>query len=177
MSSSYVYSTKPNQNFGGTIYSGGAGLIAVDSTVRDQFIAAGFGQDVDLPVTGDLSTIGYAKTAAIMLTFTGSTALTLDLTALAAATGVAVAGATSFTNWFYIFIQNISAGTKPFTMAPGASNPLRTQLGGTSPTFNLACGDVHHWNTSAGAAVDSTHRILTFTPTSAGSGTVWIGGN
>jgi hypothetical protein len=184
---SFVYSTKPDQNYGGTIYASGAGLIQVnDTTVRDAFVEAGFGTALDkIPLGGDLATHGFGNIAALVLTFTGSTPITIDLTNLVAATGLVVAGAGtfngSFATWYeMLFINNSNAASKPVAISPGASNPLRTQLGGTSPTVTLqstgGSGDYLHWSAVSGLAVDSTHKTLTFTPTSGGSLLAWIGG-
>ena len=148
-------------------------LVIVDSTVRDARVADGSLQAIDQDVV-DLAGAGLAKTACALLTFTGTTPITLDLTNLAAATGVQVAGATSFATWNHIIFNNV--GAQPIAVSPGASNPLRTPLGGTGPTHTMQAGDVDHWNSSAGLTVDSTHKTITFTPTSGGSLAFSIGG-
>lgn len=174
MSQSYVYSTRTNFLLGAAVQSA-PWLAAVDSTVRDEHIAAGFGTAFDRGPGGmDLASLGLAKTAAVLLTCTGSTPITLDLTALAAATGVQVAGSSSFGAWSHILATNI--GSQPIAIAPGASNPLRTALTGTTPAHTVQAGDCVHWNNAVALAVDSTHKTLTFTPTSGGSLTLWIGG-
>ena len=173
---SFINSSKPNQQYNGAIYANGAGLIIVNASLRNQFTAAGWGQALDTAPGGfDGSSLLLAKTAGIVLTLTGTTPITIDLTALAAATGVVVAGATSFSNWNHILWTNI--GTTALAIAPGASNPIRNQLGGTSPTLTPQASDVVHWVASAGLAVDSTHKTFTVTPTSGGSMLVWIGGS
>lgn len=179
---SFILSTKANQLIGSTVQAANT-LVQVDSTVRDAFIAAGVGIALDIfPVAAvDLAKAGFANMAAVSLTFTGSTAITLDLTNLVAATGVVVAGAGtfagSFAHWAHMLFQNTGSSGKPFTVAPGASNPIRNPLGGTSPTHTLNPGDILHWNNATVVAVDSTHKTVTLTPTSAGSGLLYICGD
>lgn len=171
---SFVYVTKSNQLIGSAVEPANT-LVAVDSTVRDAFVASGSGLSPDKIPNGDIATGGFAKTAAIVLSFTGTTPITIDFTALAAATGVQVAGATSFATWNHIEFQNVGVASA-ITIAPGASNPLRNQLGGTSPTMTLQQNDFQHWNSNAGETVDSTHKTLTFTPTAAGTLLIGVAG-
>ena len=115
---SFINSSKPNQQYNGAIYANGAGLIIVHASLRNQFTAAGWGQALDTAPGGfDGSSLLLAKTAGIVLTLTGTTPITIDLTALAAATGVVVAGAASFSNWNHILWTNI--GTTALAIAPG----------------------------------------------------------
>jgi hypothetical protein len=179
---SFIFVTKANQLVGSVVEPANT-LVQVDSTVRDAYVAAGQGLALDLLPASlvDLAKAGFANAAAVALTFTGTTPITLDLTNLVAATGVVVSGvgtfAGSFASWAHILVQNIGSGTKPFSVAPGGSNPLRTALGGTSPTHTLQTSDAMHWYNSTALVVDSTHKTLTFTPTSAGSGLVFIAGS
>jgi hypothetical protein len=178
---SFILSTKANQLVGNAVQTPPY-LIQVDASVRNQTIAAGFGSAFDLlPGGGDLSSIGFANMAAVALTFTGTTPITLDLTNLVAATGVVVSGAGtfagSFASWEQIFFQNVSSSGKNVTVSPGASNPLRTALGGTSPTILLLPNDNHLWVNSAALVVDSTHKTVTLTPSAGGSALIYIGGN
>jgi hypothetical protein len=170
---SFVYAQKANQLFGAAVVASGV-LEQVDSTVRDAYVAAGLGLGLDLfpAAIVDMAKNSYANAAGVVLTFTGTTPITLDFTNLVAATGVVVKGvgtwAGSFATWTNILIQNIGAASEPIAVSPGASNPLRTALGGTTPTYTLATGDVVHMNSSATAVVDATHKTITFTPTSGG---------
>jgi hypothetical protein len=176
---SFIYLTKAYQLFGTVVDAAGT-LIQVDSTVRDSYVAAAQGTQIDIIPNYDLAKAGFANSAAVVITFTSTTPITLDLTNLVAATGVVVSGAGtfagSFASWSHIFFQNIGASGKTFTVAPGGSNPLRTQLGGTSPTHSLLSGDILHWNNSTALVVDSTHKTLTLTPTSGGSALISIQG-
>jgi hypothetical protein len=177
---SFIFITKANQLVGTAVEPANT-LVQVDASVRDAFVAAAQGTQIDLVPNADLAKAGYANSAAVILTFTGTTPITLDLTNLVAATGVVVQGAGafagSFATWSHIFVQNIGASAKSVAMAPGSSNPLRTQLSGTSPVHTLLGGDLVHWNATVGLVVDSTHKTVTFTPSSGGSALVSIQGS
>ena len=172
---SFIYVTRSLLLGAAQIAAGTLEAVA-DSSTREQFVASGSGQRVDADGQGiDLAAANYAKLAGIVLSLTGTTPITLDLTTLAAATGVQVAGASSFSNWNKMLFQN--TGATPLVVSPGESNPLRNPLGGTSPTHTLASGDEALWNSNAGSAVDSTHKTITVTPTSGGQLFVAIGGS
>lgn len=177
---SFAYITKSNQLVGSVVEPANT-LVACDASQRNAFIAASQGLGLDLYAGFDGSALGLTNMAGVVMTLTSTTAITLDLTNLVAATGVVVAGqgtfANSFATWSHILVQNIGTGSKPVAISPGASNPIRNQLGGTSPTHTLQTTDVLHWVAGAGLAVDSTHKTVTFTPTSGGSLLIWIGGS
>jgi hypothetical protein len=173
MGQSFLQVTSANQLIGGQVHAAGD-LVPCDPTVRDQHVAAGVGVALD-KAAADVATAGHAKTACALLTFTGATPITLDLSNLAAATGVQVAGANAFSAWNRILFNNL--GNQPIAVSPGGTNPLRTKLGGTSPVHTLQPGDLDHWYASAGLAVDATHKTITFTPTSGGQLAVAIGGS
>jgi hypothetical protein len=122
----------------------------------------------------DFSSDAYAKHAAAYLTLTGTTAITLDLTALAAATGVVVAGDASFATWNQIILYN--TGSVDLTVNTAGSNGLRLPNGGTSPTYTVPANSRLVLESAAGFAVDSTHKGLTVTPTSGGSIAVCVAG-
>ena len=123
---------------------------------------------------------GFAKNGAIYVTLTGTTAISLDLTALSASIGVTFAqnGDTSLTNVNALIVKNISQSASSIVMSPGASNPSRfPTFAGTTPSISLAEGDVYCQSCAIGQAVDSTHKIITFTPTSGGILAIGYGGN
>ncbi len=117
---------------------------------------------------------GYAKNGAVLLSLSGTTAQSIDFTATSAASPAAYAGDTTLATWYAIIVRNLGAAN--VTISPGASNPLRNEFGGTSPTYTLAPGDVFIMNSSAGQAVDSTHKVLTFTPSANTTLAVSFGG-
>ncbi len=176
MNPSFIYSMKANQLIGDSGLVGPAGaLISVFNEIRDAYVAAGQGLAIDKLYDLDLADAGFAKTAAIALTFTGTTPITIDFTALAAATGVQVQGAPSFATVNRVNFLN-PAGGSSCQIAPGASNPARTPFNGSSPVHTLAAGDDTHWNVAGGLAVDSTHKTLTFTPSAGGMLLIGIAG-
>jgi hypothetical protein len=121
---------------------------------------------------------GFAKNGAIYVTFTGTTPVSLDLTNIGASIGVTFAqgGDTSLATINALILQNQSA-TSVITIAPGASNGARFPvLAGTSPTLSLNAGSVHCLSDLTGQAVDSTHKILTFTPSAGGTLLLAYGG-
>lgn len=110
--------------------------------------------------TVDLARADYAKNGAVLLNLLVSTPVTIDLTDL---TPQAVrAGDSSFASWKEIIFKN--TGANPVAVGPGASNPLTTPLGGTSPTQTLAAGEWTRWQRPAGVVVDSTHKTLKIDP-------------
>jgi hypothetical protein len=125
---------------------------------------------------------GYAKNGMLYITFTGTTAVNVDLTALATAVGVtsSQAGDTSLSNVGVLKIKNVSAVASNIAVSPGASNPARlpgAPLGGTSPTITLLPNDILIYQAAVQLAVDSTHKIITLTPTAAGAVCLWYGGS
>ena len=122
----------------------------------------------------DLATAGYAKNGAALLTLSGSTAITIDLTALAAATGVTIAGDTAFAIVYQLVLTNL--GTHDVTIAPGASNPAPSLLAGTSPTLTIPAGSSITLQSVAGLTIDSTHKTFTVTPTAGGQLGIAVGG-
>jgi hypothetical protein len=114
----------------------------------------------------------FAKNGALYVTFTGTTPVTINLTALATAVGVAFsqAGDSSLAVINCLIVKNISNPGSTFTIAPGASSPSRMPpLAGTTPSISLLAGDVYCQSSAAGLAVDSTHNEITFTPTDGGA--------
>lgn len=170
--SAFVTLTSPNL-VGSTVQAAGA-VVALNASNANQIVNGGTGTRLDKVVT-DLATAGYPKNGCAYLTLTGTTAITLDLTALAAATGVVVAGDTTFATWNQLVFVN--TGTQDLVLSPGSSNPARLQLGGTSPTLTIAAGSTFTLQSVAGLGVDSSHRTLTITPTAGGSIGVCVGGS
>jgi hypothetical protein len=116
---------------------------------------------------------GYAKNGAALINLTGTAPVSVDLTAFS--TGVtAQAGDTSFVVWNAI--QFVNLGAVDLVISPGASNPARLQLGGTTPTITVAAGSVVSLHSLAGLVVDSTHKVITITPTAGGSLAISVGG-
>jgi hypothetical protein len=150
---------------------------------RDWWLANGGAYALD-KFKVDLAAGGYNKTAGIALVFTGSTPITLNLTSLAAATGVSALGSTagvadtgtpSFATLNAIIFNNV--GGEPIVVSPGASDPLGFPiLGGTSPTLTLDAGDESAHISSAGVTVNSSACNITFTPTSGGTLLIGFGG-
>jgi hypothetical protein len=122
----------------------------------------------------NLAKAGFAKNAGVGLTLTGTTAITISLAALAAATGVVIAGDTAFATWNQLIFVN--TGAVDLVLSPGASNPLGLQLTGTTPALTVAAGSRVVLETVAGITVDSTHKNLTVTPTAGGTLNIGIGG-
>lgn len=139
-----------------------------------QVLAQAANHSVMDTVTVDLSVQGYAKNAGVGLTLTGTTAITINAAALAAATGVVVGGDTSFSTLNQITFKN--TGSVDLVVSPGASNGLAMNLGGTSPTITVPAGSSVVIQSAAGITVDSTHKNITITPTSGGSMSVTFGG-
>lgn len=173
LSPSFVYVTR-SMLFGSAQIAANTLEPVLDVSTRNAFVASGSGLAVDTDGYVDLAAQNFPKLAGIVLSLTGSTPITLDLTALAAATGVQVAGASSFALWQKMLFQNV--GTTSLMISPGASNPLPLPFGGTSPTHTLLAGDDVYFNSLLGKTVDSTHKTITVTPSSGGQLFIAIGG-
>jgi hypothetical protein len=169
---SFIFVTKANQLVGAQVEPANT-LVAVDSTVRDAYVAAAQGLSLDEFLNFDLSKLGFGKTFAAALSFTGTTPITLNINTLATGTGIQTAGTALAAFWNHLIFQNVGVASS-ITIAPAGSNPINSQLGGTSPTMTLAQNDALHWFANAGEVVSTSHCQITFTPTAAG--TLLIGG-
>lgn len=111
---------------------------------------------------------GFAKNGCALIVLSGTTAVTIDLTNLAAFTGVtSQAGDTSLSNIGAVVFNNL--GTVDLTIAPGGSNPARfPTFTGTTPTLDCPAGGLVCVYAQTQLAVDSTHKTITITPTSGG---------
>jgi hypothetical protein len=121
---------------------------------------------------------GFAKNGCGLMTLVGTTPVNIDLTdlTLAASASIISAGDTSFTNVSALIFNNI--GTADLIVTLGSSNPSRfPALSGTTPGFTVAAGGCVPWFSPVGGAVDSTHKILTVTPTSGGQLAFAVGGS
>jgi hypothetical protein len=121
---------------------------------------------------------GFGRNGALAVVFTGTTPVTIDVTALATAVGVTSyqGGDSVFANVNCIVLKNTSAASI-ITIAPGGSNPLLFPVfGGTSPTLAVGPGGTHVLSDPVGAAVSSSHRTLLLTPSAGGELLLAIGG-
>ncbi len=134
----------------------------------------GGGKVVD-KVTIDFSNDGFAKHGGANYQLTGTTAQTIDLTDLTANTPTSSAGDTTFAKWNTLVFNNLDAAD--VTIAPGGSNPARLLLSGTGPTLTIPANTSIALSSLAGLVIDSTHKIITVTPTSGGNtaGNFFIG--
>ena len=170
---SFVYVTR-SMLFGSAVIAADTLESVADSSIRNAFVASASGQAIDSDGVIDLAAAGYSKLAALVLSLSGSTPITVDFNALAAATGVQVAGATSFATWKALLIQNV--GAQALVLSPGSSDPLTLPIGGTSPTHTLDAGDEGYWLSSAGTTVSASACNLTVTPTAGGTLFLAFGG-
>jgi hypothetical protein len=121
----------------------------------------------------------FAKNGAIYVTFTGTTAVSIDLTNLSNSVGVTFSqvGDTSLATINALVVRNLSAVASTITIAPGGANPSRfPSLAGTTPTLALLANDIFCQSSALGLVVDSTHKVITFTPTVGGSMALAYGG-
>ena len=134
--------------------------LAVKKSVANALSSSGYGVIVDTPF--DLSTAGFAKNGCVLLSLAASASITVDLTNLSAA-GPA-AGDLTFANWFALILTQIPQTTaQDVAVTPGASNPARIPISGTTPSYDLYGNSQTVWQSPAGQAVDSTHKTVTFT--------------
>jgi hypothetical protein len=128
---------------------------------------------------------GFAKNGALYITFTGTTAVTIDFTNLSNSVGVTFsqAGDTTLATLNALVLVNISTVISTITVSPGASNPVPfpNALGGTTPTIALVSGTagagaIHCQFNPTGATVTSSAKTMTFTPSAAGALVLAYGG-
>ena len=122
---------------------------------------------------------GAAKHGCFHVTTSGTTGVNIDLTNLAT-NATSSAGDATFATWYQIIFFNLSGldgvAAADMTVAPGGSNPARMQLGGTSPTLTVAASSPQVISSKAGLAVDSTHKIITVTPSAGGNFAMLVSG-
>lgn len=162
-----------NAVLNGTTVAAAAALVPMNPTDAQQLAAAGYATLLDA-FNGDLSAAGFALNGAARYTLSGTTPVSCDLTNLATA-AASSAGDPTFAKFMRLVVFN--DGAADVTIAPGGSNPATIGLGGTSPTLTVPAGKAVVLNyATAGVTVDSTHKIITITPTAGGSTCVAVGG-
>ncbi len=120
---------------------------------------------------------GFAKNGGAVITLTGTTPINVDLLdlTLSGSSSIITGGDTTFATANAIIFNNIGAADLVVTI--GASNGSRIPvLSGTSPGFTVPAGGVVPWFYPLGLTVDSTHHVLTCTPTVGGTLAVCVGG-
>jgi hypothetical protein len=124
--------------------------------------------------TPSLVSGGYPRNGSALVNLVGTTAVNLDLTNLAT-NATSQVGDPTFALWNQIVLANLSG--VDLVVSPGASNPARLLLSGTSPTITVPANSVVSLASLVGIAVDSAHKNLTITPTAGGSMAVSVGGS
>lgn len=144
---------------------GGAGsgiLTATAHTNNGNFLLDGFASE------------GFAKNGCFHVTTSGTTAVNVDLTNLATG-ATTTAGDTVFATGNKIKFYN--TGAADMTISPGASNPSNfPKFTGTTPTILLPAGSILTYEVPAGVTIDSTHKVVTITPTAGGDVLIGVGG-
>lgn len=135
-----------------------------------------YGQSI--PV-GGLYVCAFPRNGCVLLATSGTTAVTIDLTALAVATGVSsVAGDADFSGKLKaIVLRNLNPTSGDFAVAPGASNGFPMNLAGTTPSVKVESGSAVVIHSKAGITVDATHKTITVTPTAGGVLAISLGGS
>jgi hypothetical protein len=161
-----------NKNFVVETASNPVSAVAVSPTFAGQLVSNQQGEIVDV-VNVNLASGGYAKNGMVYLTLTGTTPVSLDLTALGSNT--VYAGDVAFANWNQLVFNN--TGAQDLVVSPNVSNGARLLLGGTSPTITVPAGSAVTLESVANVVIDSTHKSITITPTAGGSMAVCVGGS
>jgi hypothetical protein len=153
----------------------GSGGVVIDKLILDPSLAAvpTTGSGAKIPLSGKV--LGaYAKNGVVLITLSGTTPVTLDLTDTTSGT-TATAGDTAFASVNTILFRSLGAAA--VTIAPGGSNPADLpKFTGTTPTLKLALNGVVLVNEVAAVTVDSTHKGILLTPTAGGTIAIYIGG-
>lgn len=128
-----------------------------------QIVGAGNAVFVD-KVAIDFSSDANTKHGAASVPLTGTTPGSVDLTDLTSATSNTGSwdGDTTYASFTQLTVTNFGPGS--VTIAQGASNPARLGFNGTTPTVTIPAGATETLSFPASPAVDSTHKVITFTP-------------
>jgi hypothetical protein len=133
------------------------------------------GTPVPVPEASGPYIIGGAKNGCTLLTLSGTTAQSIDLTNLATGTPTSTAGDTSFATVYALRLKNL--GTTALTLSPGSSNPSPVPaLGGTTPTLTLPAGSELLLHDAAGWTITGSAKVFTITPSSGGLLAVTVAG-
>jgi hypothetical protein len=128
----------------------------------------------------NLALAGYAKNGCFHVTTSGTTGVTIDLTNLAT-NSTTTAGDVTFAKWNLLIFYNLSGvdgvTAASMTIAPGASNPIGSLFGGTSPTLALAASSRVAVENTTGVTVSSSAKTLLITPTAGGNFALCVGGS
>lgn len=162
--------------FIGSATVAGPKVLALDSNSTDVVEAGGDAVPLDR-VTFDASLTALpalgnhvgacAKNGCALVTLTGTTAVSFDLTDITVGGTQPAAGDTTFASVKAIIFNNV--GTHDLTIAPGGSNPAGfPKFTGTSPTLSVQAGGIVADYAPVAITVDSTHKIITITPTAGG---------
>jgi hypothetical protein len=147
--------------------------LPANATIIDK-VSFDFSRILSVTPGGGTQVGNFAKNGCVVLTLTGTTPITVNLTALAAATGVIVANAdgtaaSPFATVFAAVFTNL--GTADVTIAPGSSNPA------PFPTSQLCkAGGVVAISSPAGYTISGSANTITVTPTAGGLIGIAIGG-
>ena len=162
-----------NNNDAADVENNGGGKI-VDRFTVDLSLTSTPKNGSTRPVGGAYSG-GYAKNGSVMLNLEGTTPTTIDLTALAVATGVcAVAGDTAFGSYKQLVFRNLGAAA--CAVSEGASNGIDIGLAGSGPSLAIDAASVVTILKAGGVTVDSSNKTITFTPAASTVLAVSIGG-
>ena len=167
--------TTAPQLIGSAVQTGSNYVEYMPASQRTAYVAAGSGVAVGL-ASFDEVTAGYTSNAGILLTLTGTTAQTIDVTNI---TGSSLTGSYAGTNTFTskvneIILQNI--GTANVTMAAGSSNGLGFGNATTNALTIYAGATVSIMAGTGGFAVATGTKNLTFTPAATTNLLVYLGG-
>lgn len=170
-------SSQPTQGIGTAAAATPAGS-CVDRIVVDPSLTTVPAVGTPYAVPANYGTIlgAFSKNGCQLMKLSSSTPENLDLTDLTANSPQSYAGDTTFSNVNCIIVNNI--GTQDLTLSPGSSNPARLPaFGGTTPTLTIPKGSVHVFHSAANLAVDSSHKIITITPSAGGTVAITVCGS
>ncbi len=162
---------------GGTVGAAGAAR-AVNAQNIPPLVGASAATRLDTLTQADLATAGFAKNGVFLKTMSGTTAFSPDLTDLTSG-ATSYAGDTTFATVNLLMIKNL--GAADMTIEVGGSNPFNWGYAGTTPKVTIPAAvagvpGVFCLSFPTGVTVDSTHKIILFTPTSGGSMALVVGG-
>lgn len=157
---------------GTTVGSAGDARAVAEADVIP-LVSGGYATRLDASPNANLATAGFAKNGVYVKTLSGTTAVNPDLTDLTSG-ATSYAGDTTFASFSLLTIYN--TGAADISFAPGGSNPASIGMSGTGPSQTVKAGGRVTLDFGTPITVDSTHKVITITPTAGGSVALVVGG-
>jgi hypothetical protein len=157
--------SQPTQPLGGSGSIPAVSAVCVSKVSIDPSLTAipAIGTPHVTPENYGVTLGAFALNGCQLMSLSGTTPETLDLTDLTANSPASYAGDTTFAKAYCIIFNNLGAGDVVVTT--GATNPAGLpKFNGTSAGLTVPAGSVVVVHSKAAVTVDSTHKLIVCTP-------------